>query len=161
MDLRPELEPEEPSKEKAMELLALIESIVTSGGNDMLLLQRFTQLTGYRRDMEDFKALRPGSGKHALFQEVKYGQPARLADISRDELVEIASRALLNIDKPAILNWYALALDRNVVMPSASDLLFFPPGDLPVETVDYEPDPSEIIDRILAYKPSEYKPPSI
>lgn len=155
MHLRPVLEPCEPSQASAQALQALIRRLARAEAADDQTrddLRTFRARSGTARELADFRALRAGA-EEALFAEIHYGLPPKVADLQPAELAELVARALAAIDQPARFHWYAKAIDRNVAMPHASDLFFFPPSDLAVSTVDYEPDADDIVARILAYRP--------
>jgi len=155
MHLRPSLEPREPDRETTQALQALLTRLTGAGSVDAQTradLQTFQTRSGTSRTLDDFRSLRAG-GEEALWAEIQYGLPPRVPDLKPAELAELVARALAAFNQPARFHWYAKAIDRNVAMPQASDLFFFPPSDLAVSTVDYEPDPDDIVARILAYQP--------
>lgn len=76
---------------------------------------------------------------------LRLARPAwpRVADITRDELVEIVRRVR---DAGPESDFYLLLLQANVPAPRVSDLIYYPPAVLDAE---------EIVERALAYRPME------
>lgn len=151
--MRDSFYPTEPTPEKVKEIQELISDLRQKKGDRKKKLERFRSLTGFHKDFDEFIQLRPGIGEQALFNEVKYGKPPKEKNLTKEELIELVEYAFSSISEPALLHWYTMVLDTNVAMPMASDLLFFPPDHLDILTIDYEPDPEEVVERILAYQP--------
>lgn len=73
-----------------------------------------------------------------------------MPDRERDELVQMVRRILAADGTEEEIDALQLELERRLLMPEVSDLMFF-----------HEPEltPEEIIERALAYKPIELGPP--
>lgn len=84
------------------------------------------------RDLED------------LAREAARPAHPRVADITRDELVEIVRR-ILAVDPE--IDYYLRLLEANVLHPAVTDLIFHPPDGLQDASAE------ELVDKALTYRP--------
>ncbi|MEV5011438.1 hypothetical protein [Streptomyces sp. NPDC055692] len=128
MDLRPELLPPPVSRQRLDELCAEVERIA-----DLLearpeeadeAIAAFNAMTGHDYEALDFAEYYGSRSLEEFAREA--ARPARpvVADITRDELVEIVRR-LLKAD-PESDDYYLRLLEANVSHPGVSDLVFHP-----------------------------------
>jgi len=75
--------------------------------------------------------------------------------LSREELVELARRVLHSDASEDQKEEWAEEFEAAVSMPNASMLLLWPENHPPKgsDPSTYEPEPEEIVDRVLAYRP--------
>jgi hypothetical protein len=148
VDLRPELLPPPVSRQWLDELCAEVERIAE------LLVARpeaageaitaFNAMTGHDYVALDF-AEHDGSRSLEEFAR-EAARPARpvVADITRDELVEIVRRLLT---ASAESDYYLRLLEANVSHPQVSDLVFYPSDILQDASAE------QIVDQALKYRP--------
>ncbi|MEV0567130.1 hypothetical protein [Dactylosporangium sp. NPDC050588] len=120
-----------------------IEELVGSGADAAAAVAALNETTGHRFGPDDFRYHCGAPDREALIEWACAAPPARLPDITRDELVEIVRRILAD---PAD-DWSIAAFDHNTVMPGASGLIFHPPPALRDATAE------QIVDAALAYRP--------
>jgi hypothetical protein len=148
MDLRPELCPPAVEPGRMAELLAAIEAIgagVERGEPVDAAIAVFNTMTGREYAVDRFRACR---GRRDLQDfAVEAARPAwpKIADVTRDELIEIVRRILAGGDDD--VDYYVLLLEVNVHHPGVIDLIFWPPPELA------DASPEEIIDAALSYRP--------
>ncbi|GAA0318347.1 hypothetical protein GCM10010302_66760 [Streptomyces polychromogenes] len=148
VDLRPELSPPSVSRRRLDELCAEVERIVelletcpeAAGG----AITAFNAMTGHDYRALDFAEYDGSRSLEEFAREA--ARPARpvVADITRDELVEIVRRLLT---ASAESDYYLRLLQANVSHPRVSDLVFHPSGSL------RDPSAEQIVDMALAYRP--------
>lgn len=122
-----------------------IADLVTSSCEDAgEAIRAFNDMTGHDYVAHDF-AHYGGSRSVADFAR-EAARPARprVADITRDELVEIV-RGVLTASPES--DYYLLLLEANVLHPRISDLIFYPPEGLQDASAE------EIVDEALRYRP--------
>ncbi|MFE3764297.1 hypothetical protein ACFXPI_21360 [Streptomyces sp. NPDC059104] len=146
--MRPELLPPPVSRERLDELCAEVERIAE------LLVARpevadeaiaaFNAMTGHDYAALDFAEY---DGSRSLEEFAKEAaRPARpvVADITRDELVEIVRRLLTASGDS---DYHLRLLEANVSHPRVSDLVFHPADSL------QDPCAEQIVDEALRYRP--------
>lgn len=148
VDLRPELLPPPVSRQQMDELCAEVERIAE------LLVARpeaageaitaFNAMTGHDYVPLDFAEYDRSRSLEKFAREA--ARPARpvVADITRDELVEIVRRLLT---ASAESDYYLRLLKANVSHPRVSDLVFHPSDDLQDASAE------QIVDQALKYRP--------
>ncbi|MFG3496856.1 hypothetical protein [Streptomyces sp. NPDC047928] len=148
MDLRPELLPPPVSRQRLEELSCEIDRIaglLADRSEDAdEAIRTFNTMTGHDytayafthywrgRDLEDFAR---GAARPAR---------PRVADITRDELVEIVRRILAGDPE---IDYYLVLLQANVLHPAVTGLIFHPPDGLQNAAAE------EIVDEALKYRP--------
>ncbi|WP_246040748.1 hypothetical protein [Streptomyces cadmiisoli] len=148
MDLRPELLPSPVSRQRLDELsceIHRIADLVTASSEDAdEAIQAFNEATGHDYEAFDF-AHYSGSRSVEDFA-AEAARPARpqVADITRDELVEIVSRVLAASPES---DYYLRLLEANVLHPEVSSLILHPPEGLEGACAE------QIVDEALRYRP--------
>ncbi|MFJ3880887.1 hypothetical protein ACIPW5_26000 [Streptomyces sp. NPDC090077] len=148
MDLRPELLPPPVSQQRLNKLRAEVERIA-----ELLVacpeaageaIAEFNAMTGHDYVALDFAEYDGNRSLKDLAKEA--ARPARpvVADITRDELVEIVRRLLT---ASAESDHYLRLLEANVSHPRVSDLVFYPSDVL------QGPSAEQIVDEALSYRP--------
>ncbi|WP_307825639.1 hypothetical protein [Streptomyces sp. MBT33] len=148
MDLRPELLPPPVSRQRLDELCAEVDRIA------VLLEDRpevageaiaaFNSMTGHDYTDLDFAEYYGGRSLVEFAREA--ARPARpvIADITREELVEIVRRLLMATPES---DHYLRLLEANVSHPRVSDLVFHPSDALKNASAE------QIVDEALKYRP--------
>ncbi|WP_329319703.1 bacteriocin immunity protein [Streptomyces sp. NBC_01262] len=148
VDLRSELLPPPVSRQRLEELSCEIDRIadLVAGRSEDAdeAIRAFNTMTGHDYAALDF-AEYYGSRSLAEFAK-QAARPAhpRVADVTRDELVEVVRRILA--DDPDS-DYYVQVLEANVSHPRVSDLVFHPSDDLQDASAE------EIVDEALKYRP--------
>ncbi|MGW2657344.1 hypothetical protein ACWC1D_27255 [Streptomyces sp. NPDC001478] len=148
VDLRPELLPPPVSQQRLDELCAEVERIAelleTRPEVAGEAIAAFNTMTGHGYVALDFAEYH-GSRSLAEFAR-EAARPARptIADITRDELVEIVHRLLTAASES---NYYLRLLEANVPHPRVSDLVFHPSEDLQGASAE------QIVNKALKYRP--------
>ncbi|MFJ2774705.1 hypothetical protein [Streptomyces sp. NPDC087300] len=148
MDLRPELSPPSVSRQRLDELCSEIERIA-----DLLAscpeaadeaISAFNAFTGHDYEASAFTEYDGSRGLEKFAMEA--ARPVRpvIADMSRDELVEIVRRLLTAAPDS---DYYRRLLQANVPHPRVSDLVFHPADDLSHASAE------QIVDAALRYRP--------
>ncbi|MFJ8025537.1 hypothetical protein [Streptomyces sp. NPDC096311] len=148
MDLRPELLPPPVSRQRLDELCQEVERIA-----DLLTsrpeaadeaITAFNAMTGHDYEALDFAEYDGSRSLEEFAREA--ARPARpvVADISRDELVEIVRRLLMASPES---DHYLRLLESNVSHPRMSDLVFHPADTLKDASAE------QIVDEALKYRP--------
>lgn len=120
-----------------------IEELVDRGDDATAAIGTLNEDTGHRFGPDDFRHHCGAPDREALIEWACTPPPARLPDVTRDELVEIVRRILADPTD----DWYIEAFELNTVMPGASGLIFHPPPELQDATA------AAIVDAALAYRP--------
>ncbi|MFF2198737.1 hypothetical protein [Streptomyces sp. NPDC058157] len=148
MDLRPELLPPPVSRQRLNELCAevgrIAELLVARPEVAGEAIAAFNAMTGHDYEALDFAEY---DGSRSLEQFAREAaRPARpvVADITRDELVEIVRRLLT---ASAESDHYLRLLEANVPHPRVSNLVFHPSDIL------QDPSAEQIVDEALSYRP--------
>ncbi|MFD9818575.1 hypothetical protein [Streptomyces violascens] len=148
MDLRPELLPP-PVSPKRLEELGLeidrIADLIAGCPEDAVeAVQAFNEATGHDYGVLDFAEYWGSRDVEQFAKEA--ARPARpaVADITRDELVEIVRR-ILAADPES--DYYLLLLGTTVLYPRVSDLIYYPPEGLRDASAE------QIVDEALKYRP--------
>ncbi|WP_093703145.1 bacteriocin immunity protein [Streptomyces sp. 2131.1] len=147
MDLRPEL-PQPVSQQRLGELCTEVERIA-----ELLVacpeavdnaITAFNVMTGHDYLALDFAEYDASRSLEEFAREA--ARPARpvVADITRDELVEIVHRLLT---ASAESDYYLRLLEANVSHPQVSDLVFYPSDGLQDASAE------QIVDQALQYRP--------
>ncbi|MGW7208429.1 hypothetical protein [Streptomyces sp. NPDC054837] len=148
MDLRPELLPPPVSRQRLDELCAEVERIA-----DLLAtrpevageaIAAFNTMTGHDYGALDFAEYDGSRSLEEFAREAARPARPRVADITRDELVEIVRRLLTAAPEST---YYRRLLEANVPHSGVSDLVFHPSDDLQGASAE------EIVDEALAYRP--------
>ncbi|MEV0902414.1 hypothetical protein [Actinoplanes sp. NPDC049802] len=133
-----------PEQRTAIDAAILrIEQVVDRGEDATAAIESLNETTGHSFAAEDFGHHCGTPNRAELLEWACAPPPARLPDITRDELIEIVRRILADPTD----NWYITAFHINTVMPGAIDLIFYPPSELEDAT------PEEIVDAALTYHP--------
>ncbi|MFE7245631.1 hypothetical protein [Streptomyces sp. NPDC057582] len=146
MDLRPELLPPPVSRERLGELCAEVDRIA-----DLLAarseaageaITAFNAMTGHDYVALDFAEYDGSRSLEEFAREAARLARPVVADITRDELVEIVRRLLTASPESA---YYLRLLEANVSHPRVSDLVFHPS--------DKGASAEQIVDEALKYRP--------
>ncbi|MER7694645.1 hypothetical protein [Streptomyces sp. NPDC097610] len=148
MDLRPELLPPSVSRQRLDELCREVERIAyllasRSEAADGAITA-FNATTGHDYEALDFAEYDGSRSLEEFAREA--ARPARpvVADISRDELVEIVHRLLMASPES---DYYLRLLEANVSHPRVSALVFHPSDTLKDASAE------QIVDEALKYRP--------
>ncbi|MDQ0605827.1 hypothetical protein QF037_010260 [Streptomyces canus] len=148
MDLRPELLPPPVSRQRLDELCAEVERIAglleTRPEVAGEAIAAFNAMTGHDYVALDFAEYDASRSLEEFAREAARPARPRVADITRDELVEIVRRLLTAAPES---NYYRRLLEANVSHPRVSDLVFHPSDDLQGASAQ------QIVDEALAYRP--------
>lgn len=147
MELRPELRPPVVGPQRIAEFRAAIEAIegLLDGGESAdAAIDAFNAETGHGYDADYFRCYSESRSIEALALEAARPARPRVANVTRDELVEIVRRIQAAGDD---LDYYVRLLQANVVHPGITDLILWPP----LEMIDASPEP--IVDTALSYQP--------
>ncbi|MFF9870306.1 hypothetical protein ACF1G0_33840 [Streptomyces sp. NPDC013953] len=148
VDLRPELLPPLVSpkrlEELALEIDRIADLIAVCPEDAAEAVQVFNEATGHDYRVLDFAEYWGSRDVEEFAKEA--ARPARpvVADITRDELVEIVRR-ILAADPES--DYYLLLLGTNVLHPEVSDLIYYPPEALEDASAE------QIVDEALKYRP--------
>ncbi|MFJ2746281.1 hypothetical protein ACIO3O_42225 [Streptomyces sp. NPDC087440] len=104
----------------------------------------FNAMTGHDYEALDFAAYHGSRSLEEFAREAAWPAHPVVADISRDELVEIVRRILM--DSPDS-DFYLRLLEVNVLHPRVSDLIFHPSDALKDASAE------QIVDEALKYRP--------
>jgi hypothetical protein len=148
VDLRPELLPPPVSRQRLDELSCEIDRIadllaVRSEAADKAV-RAFNAMTSHDYVAFDFAHYHGSSSAEEFAKEAARPARPRVADITRDELVEIVRRVLVASPET---DYYLRLLEANVLHPAVSGLIFHPPEDLRDASAE------EIVDEALRYRP--------
>ncbi|MCT9089847.1 bacteriocin immunity protein [Streptomyces sp. ASQP_92] len=148
MDLRPELLPPPVSRQRLDELSAEVGRIagLLEAGSDAAsdAIAAFKAMTGHDYDALDFAGYDGSRSLEEFAREAARPARPRVADITREELVEIVRR-LLTADPE--IDYYLRVLEANVPHPRVSDLVFHP------SDAQQEVSAEGIVDEALTYRP--------
>jgi len=158
MELRPELLPPRLDEAKVARLARLAEVIDGANpGQWEVELAEFNRLAGTNLAFLDFQGTYGGEEHETWVRRVLTYQAARpVPGITRPELVELVRR-IMSEEHP-VNEAYMAIFDANVPMPSASNLVFYPPDyDAGTNTWgggrnmgEYSPTPDQVVDWALA-----------
>ncbi|MFI5866046.1 hypothetical protein [Streptomyces sp. NPDC051546] len=149
--MRPEPLPPPVSRQRLEELSAAVERIAEllvarphMGSEASEAIAAFNARTGHDYAALDFAEYGASRSLEEFAREA--ARPARpvVADITRDELVEIVRRLLA---ASAESDFSLRLLEANVAHPRVSDLVFQPSGNLQGASAE------QIVDEALAYRP--------
>ncbi|AWB44915.1 hypothetical protein DCC85_12255 [Paenibacillus sp. CAA11] len=118
-----------------------IETLLEEGQGAEEEIQAFNELTGRTYDAYIFSHYWSAISLEDLIEEACQGEPTRIPDITREELVEIARRLQDEELSHGDTKFYMQLLEANVPMPEVSDLIYW--EDL---------EPEQIIERAMAYE---------
>lgn len=148
VDLRPELLPPPVSTQRLEELSHEIDRIagLLADGSEEAdeAIRTFNTLTGHDYTAYTFTEYWRSRDLEDLAREAARPARPRVADITRDELVEIVRR-ILAVDPE--IDYYLLLLEANVLHPEVANLIFYPPDGLQDASAE------EIVDEALKYRP--------
>ncbi|GLV85945.1 hypothetical protein Slala03_56340 [Streptomyces lavendulae subsp. lavendulae] len=148
MDLRPELSPPPVGRQRLDELCAEVEriAVLLETGSEAAVgeIAAFNAATGHAYEALDF-AEHEGSRSLEEFAR-EAARPARpvVADITRDELVEIVRRLLTGAPER---DYHLRLLEANVRHPRVRGLIFDPPAHLADASAE------QLVEEALAYRP--------
>ncbi|RLK23781.1 hypothetical protein DER29_1657 [Micromonospora sp. M71_S20] len=147
MTMRPELYPPVVGPQRITELCAAIETIarlLERGESANSAISRFNAETGHDYDADHF--LTYWTSRNVEDFALEAARPARpkVANINRDELIEIVRRIQAADDD---IDYYVLLLATNILHPRVTDLIFWPPPEL------VDASPAAIVDAALNYRP--------
>ncbi|MFE0629787.1 bacteriocin immunity protein [Streptomyces sp. NPDC058864] len=149
MDLRAELLPPPVTPERLAEVAREIERIAGLTGCGEAAekaVAAFNERTGHDYRPSDFARYDASRGLEEFAREAARPARPRVADITREELVEIVRR--VDADPAGEdTDYYLLLFDCNTPHPRACDLLFHPPAGLE------DAPPGRVVDAALAYRP--------
>nr|QIZ02215.1 hypothetical protein HEP87_49750 [Streptomyces sp. S1D4-11] len=148
VDLRPELLPPPVSRQRLDELSCEIDRIahlltVRPEAADKAI-RTFNAMTGHDYVAFDFAHYHGSSSVEEFAKEAARPARPRVADITRDELVEIVRRVLVASPET---DYYLRLLEANVLHPGVSGLIFHPLED------QQDASAEEIVDEALRYRP--------
>jgi hypothetical protein len=147
MELRPELCPPAVSPERAAQLRAAIENIaqlLEHGNSADAAIAEFNADTGHSYAAAHFLTYWESRALEDFALEAARPSRPKVADITRDELVEVVRRIIAAEDAS---DYYVLLLTTNIQHPRVTDLIFWPPPELVDAT------PERIVDAALSYRP--------
>jgi hypothetical protein len=148
VDLRPELLPPHVSRQRLDELSCEIDRIadlVTGSSEDAgEAIRAFNDMTGHDYGAHDFAHYGGSRSVEDFAREAARPARPRVADITRDELVEIVRRVLTASPES---DYYLLLLEANVLHPGISGLISYPPEGLRDASAE------GIVDEALRYRP--------
>ncbi|MGW1883128.1 hypothetical protein [Streptomyces sp. NPDC001970] len=148
MDLRPELLPPPVSRRRIDELSAEIDRIADLGGDRSEdaeeAIRAFNATTGHDYVALDFAEYEGSRTLEEFAREAARPAHPRVADITRDELVEVVQRVLAAGPES---DYYLLLLKANVSHPGVGDLIFHPSDDFQDASAE------EIVDEALRHRP--------
>jgi hypothetical protein len=125
------------------EAILRIDELIERGNDATAAVEALNETTGHGFGLDDFRYRCGALDRDELVERACVPPPIRLPDVTRDELIEIVRRILVDPTD----DWYIEAFERNTVMPGASGLIFYPPPELQNATAE------EIVDAALAYRP--------
>ncbi|WP_307821764.1 hypothetical protein [Streptomyces coffeae] len=148
MDLRPELLPPTVSQQHLEELSCEIDRIADLVASRSTAadeaIRAFNARTGHDYVALDFVENYGSRDVEEFAKEAARPARPRVAEISRDELVEIVRRVLIASPES---DYYLRLLEMNVSHPRVSDLIFHRSDDF------QDPSAEEIVDEALRYQP--------
>jgi hypothetical protein len=160
MNLRQELRPlpvSEATKEALKEHILLIEKAITEKSPKALFLIRtFAAATSREYEYGWFSSFRATTTIDEFVNEACQPPPKKVDNITRDELIEIVRRALpgdVNYDEEHA-QFYVELFEAHVNMPSAGNLLYFPPS-WDAQQLYWNPSPEKIVDIALSFLPED------
>lgn len=146
MELRAELCPPLVAPQRVAELRTAIEviaSLLERGGSADGEIAAFNAETRHAYAAHDFlNYWRSRSAEDFALEAARPARP-KVADVTRDELIEIVSR-ILSVDGDT--DYYVLLLETNVAYPRVANLIFWPPPELADASAE------TIVDVALAYR---------
>jgi len=152
VELRPILTPKplsEQDKRALVELLRRIEEALESGAEEAAsAIDEFNEKTERDYRPEHFFEYWEAMSAEEFVEAAYFKSPGRVADITREELIEVVRRAMKVI---AHQSFYMELFDDNVPRPAASNLIFYPPDDQQ-DVGTWDPTPEEIVDLALSYE---------
>ncbi|WP_424893214.1 hypothetical protein [Streptomyces sp. XH2] len=147
MDLRPELVPPPVSRQRldetAREIDRTADLVTTSPADADEAVRAFNEKTGHACTAFDFATYHGSRSREEFARDAARPAPPRVADVTRDELVEVVRR--ITAAGPDA-DCYLTLLEANVPHPRVGDLLFADAGR------GREASPEEIVDEALAYR---------
>jgi hypothetical protein len=160
MTLRSELVAIPPSPERVKECQRRIEAIerkLERGEKGEADIREFNAFTGRDYTAYDFQSYWGARSLIDFAREAAWPPPRPVADITREELIEIVRR-LANCDFENY-GYYAFILNANAAYPDASQLVGSTLRRLGLSDSDAIATPEQIVDHILAHPPLQLPPP--
>jgi len=145
MHLRKELLPTERTDEfKAMLKLRiqLIEQKLANGEDATNEIKEFNAITGREYKLDYFQDYWTFMSIDEFVKEVSSPVPKKIADITKEELMEVVRRIKDVETYKEDTEFYLQLFEANVIMPEVSDLIFWD-----------ELTPEEVVEKALSYKP--------
>jgi hypothetical protein len=148
VDLRPELLPPPVSPERleelGLEIDRIADLVAVCPEEAAEAVRVFNEATGHDYGVLDFAEYWGARGVEEFAREA--ARPARpvVADITRDELVEVVRRVMAADPE---IDHYLLLLGTNVLHPGVDSLIFHPPEALAEASAE------QIVDEALKYRP--------
>jgi hypothetical protein len=147
MELRPELCPPVVGPRRIAELRAAVEAIegmLDRGESADAAIDAFNAETGHGYDAAYFRCYWESRSIEDLALEAARPARPRVAEVTRDELIEIVRRIQATDDDQ---EYYVRLLQTNVMHPGITDLIFWPPPEM------IDASPETIVDAALRYRP--------
>ncbi|MEU6039613.1 hypothetical protein ABZ801_29835 [Actinomadura sp. NPDC047616] len=147
MDLRPELLPPSVAPQRLAEIsreIGRIRGLLDDREPTEAAIAAFNEMTGHDYTADDFAHYWRSRNLEEFAREAARPAPARVPDISRDELAEIVRR-ILAADPET--DYYLRLFEANVPHPAASDLIYWPPAELGDASAE------QIVDAALSHRP--------
>ncbi|MFD3842934.1 hypothetical protein ACFWWC_42965 [Streptomyces sp. NPDC058642] len=148
VDLRAELLPPPVSRQRLHALCADVERIagLLEAGAEAAgeAIAAFNATTGHDYQVLDFAEYAGCRSAEEFAREAARPARPRVADVTRDELVEIVRRALMATPDSS---YYLRFLEANMAHPGMSDLVFHPSDNL------HDASAEQIVDEALQYRP--------
>jgi hypothetical protein len=150
VQLRAELMPPKVAKKRLAEIQSRIHEIEAAFETKIpadQLVKAFNELTGRDYEEDDFRNYWRSRSIEEFALQASRPPAGEVSAVTRDELIEILSRALQSAhDQDAWLEVF----DANTYA-DASNLLFWPSDyDKSTDMRDYDPTPEQIVDQVLA-----------
>ncbi|WP_354637505.1 hypothetical protein [Kitasatospora camelliae] len=148
MDLRPELMPPPVSRQRldalCREITRIADLVLRGSGSTDREIRAFNARTGHDYAALDFAECEGSRSLADFAREAARPARPRVADVTRDERVEVVRRILAGDPE---IDYYLRLLQANVLYPRVTDLIFHPPPDLPDASAE------QIVDAALGYRP--------
>ncbi|HVW00371.1 MAG TPA: hypothetical protein VHB77_08525 [Planctomycetaceae bacterium] len=169
MDLRPELTPpilDEILVARLAELAANLDGASPGQCDDDLA--EFNRLAGTGFPIEWFQGISGGESPENFVRRVLLApRITKVADITREELIEVVRRAMPTGGHFDQHEAYMLIFDTNIPGKGASNFLFYPPDYDPATNTwgggrpmgEYDPSPEQIVDWVTGEWPIECPKP--
>ncbi len=145
MRVRPTILPLPLNEQRVQHLTDLADAIVAAmnaGDDPLRLIAEFNTAAACNLDVAAFHGAWEGSGTRTLVETVLRPAPAKVADITDHELLEIITYLMEGKGTESEESYWLDFLDRNLPHPAISDLIYY--EDLT---------PAEVLQRTKSYQP--------